>query len=178
MALFLKVGWWFYTKWCQTILKVSLHNKILKKVPKVVVLRSICFDLERDSVYSNKMHSAFLWLGKGQKPPQYYLVPFYCYALTFVGVHCTTHIATFAHCRQLKCMSGLDSYTNQWPLFYTCRNLWLNGCLQAPEITCFLIIHPSTKTKTTAVSPEASLLSALFCKKRRRRFFVKMIIRS
>ena len=107
----------------------------------------------------------FLWLGKEQKQPQYNLVPFYCYALTFVGVHCTTHIATFAHCRQLKCMSGLDSYTNQWPLFYTCRNLWLNGCLQAPEITCFLIIHPSTKTKTTAVSPEASLLSALFCKK-------------
>ena len=30
---------------------------MLKKVPKVAVLRSICSDVVRDSVYSNEMHS-------------------------------------------------------------------------------------------------------------------------
>ena len=30
---------------------------MLQKVPKVAVLRSICSDLGRDSVYSNEMHS-------------------------------------------------------------------------------------------------------------------------
>ena len=36
---------------------MSLHNEMVKKVPKVAVLRSICSDLGQDSVYSNEMHS-------------------------------------------------------------------------------------------------------------------------
>ena len=37
--------------------KVSLRNKILKKVTKVAVLLSICSDLGPGIVYSNEMHS-------------------------------------------------------------------------------------------------------------------------
>ena len=34
-----------------------MQNKMLKKVPKAAVLQSKCSDLERDSLYSNEMHS-------------------------------------------------------------------------------------------------------------------------
>ena len=37
--------------------KASLCDKMLKKVPKVAVLRPICSELGRDFVYSNEMHS-------------------------------------------------------------------------------------------------------------------------
>ena len=45
---------------CLKLSQLSLHHKMLKKVPKVADLRSLCSDLGRDSVYSNEMHSGIV----------------------------------------------------------------------------------------------------------------------
>ena len=37
--------------------RLCLQTKVIKKVPKVAVLWSVCSDLGRDSVYSYEMHS-------------------------------------------------------------------------------------------------------------------------